>query len=385
MKNDEIKPVRGLEIRGGSMRVTFLPGKPTFKLDGAPIVPNPRNIKWANQRVLEIREKIKHGVFNVHDYFPANGAGPGGMTVSAQLEDWLAAQRVTKSTRDGYESIIKFWNSQIGDKPLRTLRHSEILKALASFPNLSGKTINNRVSVLRKALQLAVRDKIISENLTVGIDSSRWQRPPPDPFTAEEVDQILQAMGRWPQVANYLAFKFFTGLRTGESFDLRWHHIDLRGKYMLVQSSFVSGQLQDHTKTNKTRKVLLNSRAMAALTAQKQHTFMAGEHVFMDPRNDSPWLDEPQVRWFWVPTLKRLGIRHRRPYNTRHTYATMMLMAGMTPAFCAGQMGHSVEMFLDVYSKWIPGAGDEVEMAKLEARIGAATSPELPQKSGTRR
>ncbi|VBC91783.1 Bbp50 [Burkholderia pseudomallei] len=32
-----------------------------------------------------------------------------------------------------------------------------------------------------------------------------------------------------------------------------------------------------------------------------------------------------------------------------------MLMAGMTPAFCAKQLGHSVEMFLTTYSKWIEG------------------------------
>ncbi|AIV73967.1 putative phage integrase [Burkholderia pseudomallei] len=38
-----------------------------------------------------------------------------------------------------------------------------------------------------------------------------------------------------------------------------------------------------------------------------------------------------------------------------HCYATAMLMAGMTPAFCAKQLGHSVEMFLTTYSKWIDG------------------------------
>ena len=42
-------------------------------------------------------------------------------------------------------------------------------------------------------------------------------------------------------------------------------------------------------------------------------------------------------------------------------------MAGIQPAFCAGQMGHSVEVFLSTYAKWIPGAGDAAEMGKLEA------------------
>ncbi|RZT92559.1 hypothetical protein EV670_3537 [Rivibacter subsaxonicus] len=78
--------------------------------------------------------------------------------------------------------------------------------------------------------------------------------------------------------------------------------------------------------------------------------------------------------------MKRLGIRYRRPYNMRHTYATMMLMAGMAPAFCAGQMGHSVEVFLGTYAKWLPGAGDAAEMAKLENAIGPDSSLVLPRR-----
>lgn len=42
----------------------------------------------------------------------------------------------------------------------------------------------------------------------------------------------------------------------------------------------------------------------------------------------------------------------RRQYDTRHTYATMSLMAGMSPAFIANQLGHSVKMLLSTYAKW---------------------------------
>jgi integrase len=55
----------------------------------------------------------------------------------------------------------------------------------------------------------------------------------------------------------------------------------------------------------------------------------------------------------------------------------MMLMAGMTPAFCARQMGHSVEMFLRTYSKWIDGGRNEVEMGKLEALLGGPDSSQI--------
>lgn len=85
----------------------------------------------------------------------------------------------------------------------------------------------------------------------------------------------------------------------------------------------------------------------------------------------------------WTEMLKRLEIRYRRPYNMRHTYATAMWMAGMTPAFCAKQLGHSVEVFLRTYSKWLDGDQNDVEMSRLE---NALLSPAGPRKeSGARK
>ncbi|MCO5399130.1 hypothetical protein [Ralstonia soli] len=103
--------------------------------------------------------------------------------------------------------------------------------------------------------------------------------------------------------------------------------------------------------------------------------------VFEDPRYNTAWVDERAFRRsYWTPALKLLGIRYRRPYNMRHTYATAMLMAGMTPAFCAKQLGHSVEMFLRTYAKWIDGGQDDLEMSRLES---AFSSPILPRETKT--
>jgi integrase len=42
-----------------------------------------------------------------------------------------------------------------------------------------------------------------------------------------------------------------------------------------------------------------------------------------------------------------------------------MLMAGMTPAFCAKQLGHSAEMFLRTCAKWIDDGQNALEMNRL--------------------
>lgn len=84
------------------------------------------------------------------------------------------------------------------------------------------------------------------------------------------------------------------------------------------------------------------------------------------------------VRSFWKITLKRLKIRYRRPYNMRHTYATLGIMSGARPAFLANQLGHSMQTFFRVYAKWINSNDDREEIAKLDQAI-AQLSPNCPQ------
>ncbi len=143
------------------------------------------------------------------------------------------------------------------------------------------------------------------------------------------------------------------------------------------------GEHEDRTKTSTARTVSLNSRSRQALQAMKAHSLMSSKDgfIFLDPRTGERFTDdEPPREMYWRPALRRLGIRYRSPYETRHTYATIMLMSGVTPAFAAKQMGHTIQMFLTTYAKWIDGGQNAVEMGKLEGAI--ANSPlALPQES----
>jgi integrase len=53
--------------------------------------------------------------------------------------------------------------------------------------------------------------------------------------------------------------------------------------------------------------------------------------------------------------LEDLGIPYRRPYQSRHTAATLWLASGESPEWVARQMGHTTtEMLFRVYSRYIP-------------------------------
>ena len=374
----------GVEVRAASIRLFFIfdgeRRRETLMLGGKPMPPSTANVKYAHRLALEIRDRIKHGSFSMAEYFPASGQG-AGLTIKSQLDTWLEAQRVEHSTRAGYSSAVAFWAGAVGDKALRGLVKSDILKVLAARPDMSGKTINNYVSVLRQALELAISDNLLTENPAADVPRAKYQKEPPDPFSADEGAAIIGRLRQSHpgQVANMVEFWMWTGLRTSEIFALKWANVDLRSGTVLISEAVVRGEHKDSTKTNVARTVRLNSMAKAALQRQRALTQAAGAEVFQDPRYGTPWIDERAFRRsYWTPTLKLLGIRYRRPYNMRHSYATAMLMAGMTPAFCARQLGHSVEMFLRTYAKWIDGQRDDSEMARLEALIAPPAARKVP-------
>ena len=223
-------------------------------------------------------------------------------------------------------------------------------------------------------LQLAVDDKALGANPSADLPATRQQKPPPDPFTRDEAEAIIADMlARYAEpVGNVAEWWFFSGVRTGEMAGLRWPSVGLAAGTVRIHEAITRGLDKDSTKTGRERDVRMNSRALAALQRQKAHTYLAGAHVWLDPRDGQPWRRESTFcERYWKPTLKRLGIRYRRPYNMRHTYATMMLMAGMTPAFCARQLGHSVQVFLQTYARWLDSDQDAREMQRLEATFGA--------------
>lgn len=358
------------------------------------MAPTPANIKYAERLAAEIREKVRLGMFSMAEYFPASVSESTQHTVGFQLDQWLGSQRIEESTKAGYSSAIKFWKhapcderaTVLSDIALRALRTSQIQRAIASRPDLTGKTINNYVSVLREAIELAITDKILSENPVEKVPRATHQKDPPDPFTREEAELIVSDMrDKQPeQVANFVEFWFWAGPRTSEIFGQRWPNVDLNSGKVKITEAVVRGVHKDRTKTNVERLVHLNSRSLAAITGQRKFTQIKGEEVFQDPRYGTPWVDERAFRRsYWTPTLKRLGIRYRRPYNMRHTYATQMLMAGMNPAFCATQMGHSVEMFYKTYAKWLHGAQNDLEMQRLEAALTGNLSLSYPRKEAT--
>lgn len=209
----------------------------------------------------------------------------------------------------------------------------------------------------------------------------------PDPFTPDERDAIMADMrDRYdPRVPAYFAFVFFTGMRPEEAITLQWRDIDWNDGIARAQRvRTFRGHRTRRLKNPQGARCRPHGPALAALRVMKAYAYMKGKEdacVFENPVTGRPWHDERSQRDnYWTPTLKRLGIRHRPAYNTRHTYASTALMRGVNPAYIARQLGHAnTKMLLETYSRWIDGADKGAERRAMEAAMSDEFVPNSSQ------
>lgn len=164
-------------------------------------------------------------------------------------------------------------------------------------------------------------------------------------------------------------------MRLQEVIALRWDEVDFEKRQAHVCRVIVRGERKERTKTRKNRYVLLNERAIHALRFARTYLERRKKgkgkiqdfpYCFSPPKNTVHIRQTSDLHKQWIPTLSRLGVRHRPPYNCRHTYATICIMSGMNPSFIAQQLGHSVQMLLSPYARWLSSSGDWGEMEKLQ-------------------
>lgn len=333
--------------------------------------PTATNLKKAEQHKAAIEHAISIGNFDYSVTFPGSARAAkfapeaSRETVNGFLTRWLEGKKkhVASSTFDGYRKLVTLrLIPALGETMLVDLKRKAVRDWLDTL-TVGNKTLSNIQSCLRSALNDATEEELIETNVLAGWTYSRKEAPPKeddvDPFSPEEQQAVLGALSG--QARNMMQFALWTGLRTSELVALDWGDIDwLREEVMVSRAMTQAGK--GKAETTKTaagrRSVKLLRPAMEALKAQKAHTFLADAEVFQNPRTLERWAgDGPIRKTMWVPAMKKAGVRYRRPYQTRHTYASMMLSAGEHPMWVAKQMGHaSWLMIAQVYGRWMPSA-----------------------------
>lgn len=374
------KTPAGVELRHWksgkvTLRISFyyrnIQCRETIKLD-----PTPANIKYVSRLRSEIINAIERNTFSYADYFPNSkmarkfGHVQSNITIGELLCEFLKQAKITNeySTYVGYKKVCDAHLMPFfGTVAIQDLKPAFIREWIKNL-QVTTKTVGNILIPLRAIIAQALNDEVIKSNPLDKIVISKLLCKQTsksdfkvDPFDREEIQAMLHA-SHHEQIKNLFQFAFFTGLRTSELIALEWADINFSKGVMHISRAVVKKQVKG-TKTHAgMRTVMLLPPAIEALEAQKAYTFNVGKRVFNNPRTNQPWETDHQIRrTAWVHTIKKAGIRYRNPYQTRHTYASMMLTGGENVMWVANQMGHvDTEMVMRTYGKWIPDNSEKM-------------------------
>lgn len=371
---------KGVEIRDGKRRSSL---RVTFNYNGErcretlDIEATPANIKYAGKLVGEIENRIARGTFGYAEFFPdSKRAGQKSLqakrqTVSELITSFIDAGRKTESLSPSSIATYVKWQKSRLDKQWGETFADELTTAelrtwiVSLICELAPKSVRNCVGVLSTVLTQATTDGIIKANplepisLKSMLPKRRKQEEDDkvDPFNSKEIAAILEACDR-PQERALFQFAFATGLRTGELIALKWKHIDWINGLIHVEDNIVMGEnvtVEKDTKTGAERDVPLLPAAREALTIMKPMTAMLknGDYIFSyDGKNR--WRHDSHIRERWKIIIRLSKVRYRNPYQTRHTFASTLLMNGEPELLVAQLLGHTtVEMVRRHYGRFI--------------------------------
>jgi integrase len=297
------------------------------------------------------------------------------------IQPVLGAVRMNELTRDQVKDLIV---SLLQKNATKRTENEEDRK-------LSKDSIRNVVATLRAMLQEAEERKLIVVNPATKLGKyyreASTVREQIDPFTKEEIPVLLESTREHFGLDNYviLLTLFHTGLRASELAGLQWNDIDFRDRFITVRRQYKNGKTT-RTKTKKIRKIDLSDvllKELQALKKRRQEQYLAKgkneipEWIFLSP-GKIIWSDGTEKRGGREPIGHKEGqpldmknlrnrvflrdcdkanIRRRRVHDTRHSFASILLMAGESPAYVKEQLGHSsIKMTVDIYGHWIPGS-----------------------------
>ena len=213
----------------------------------------------------------------------------------------------------------------------------ERFKADQRQAGLSNKTINNHLVVIGKMLRTAVEWK----RLPAIPKMKRLQvvKPRFDFLSFEEAERLVEAAASEPEWQSTIIVALNTGLRLGELLALQWGDCDLTAGNMVVRRSDWQGQVGT-TKSGKERTIPLNAKVLVAL---RRHRHLRGPLVWC--QEDGRAYDKDNLKWALKRIVKRSGLRHFEWHVLRHTFASHLVMRGVSLKAVQELLGHStIEM-----------------------------------------
>jgi integrase len=281
---------------------------------------------------------------------------PGRVPLFGEIaQEWvqIISQEIKTSTLEDYRyTMNRYVLPEFGNRPIALINYLEIKKFVSNL-TCSHKRKNNVLVPMRSVFKHAFLSEIIDKNPMDRIKNLKIEKPDIHPLSMEEVRKVLESVSS--RYRNFFIVAFFTGMRFGEMAALKWRNVDFRLGVIKVRETRVLGE-EGRPKTKKSsRDIKMLAPVIEAMRDQMKETVGKTEagYVFLN-QYGKPVEPMPTNFHVWKPALKKAGLEPRPLYQTRHTFATLMLDAGEHPGWVQKMMGHeTMQMIYEKYYSYI--------------------------------
>lgn len=328
------------------------------------VADTPENQKLAASKAKQIELDILAGYFDatLEKYKLQTNSDLGKPSKSNQAElplnvlwDRYAAYKSKTLSVTTINKDYKRIKNHIASLPTQKLADAVPIRDFL-LSQLSANSAKRVLTQLNACCDWAVDSGLITKNPFDGMAQTvktlaKDEEDSINPFTRDEQERIIAAFAKhryYQHYTSYVRFLFMTGCRTSEAVGLTWEHIDEKLTRITFREAVVEGNRKD-TKTHKIRRFPINKSLKSLLLSIKPKSSNPNSPVFQAPRGGM--IDAHNfLNRAWKTVLSELRIQYRSQYNTRHTFITNCLEAGISVVQIAKWVGNSPEIIMKHYA-----------------------------------
>ena len=282
------------------------------------------------------------------------------------LKDWLniVKQTIEPSTYTSYEQLVNdritkyFTNNKIKLTDIQAIDIQEYYNHLFS-EGLSANTVIHHHAIIRKALDYAFKMDVIPNN-----PADKVQRPKKEQYIGSfynenELNELFEKSKDDPMNLMILVTSYY-GLRRSEVLGLKWDAFDFENKTITIKHTIIIAKLdgkrqlvsKDRTKNKSSYRTLplIDDIADRLLEFKEQQEYFKKafgksyykkdkDYVFVKP--DGKLVRPDYVSEHFKILLNKLGLRHIRFHDLRHSCASLLLAKGIPMKAIQEWLGHS--------------------------------------------
>lgn len=229
----------------------------------------------------------------------------------------------------------------------------------SDIEKIKSVTILKRHANINKALNYAVENRLIRENLALLVARPKKSTFVGDAYSQPELDKLFEvAKGDPLEFAIYLAT--FYGLRREEVVGLKWNAVDFEAKTIRIATTVTVANIdgkeieleKDGTKNKASKRIYPLSKPFEMLllkmkSDQKRNMALAGSsynynheaYLYVDKLGNR--IKPGYITQHFNRLLKKNNLRHIRFHDLRHTCATRMCEKGENLVKVQKWLGHS--------------------------------------------